>query len=86
MKRLVGERCDLCGGILEARLVDIEFKQDGERIVCENVPADVCVECGEEYLSLSILQAVEAFLARRHRERPERYIPVPVYDLKPVLA
>lgn len=89
MKRmglLAGERCDLCGGVLEARIVDMEFKQNGERVVCESIPADVCVECGEEYLSLQVLQEIEAFLDRRHQERPKQYIPVPVYDLEPVLA
>mgnify|MGYP005837390509 CR=1 FL=1 len=82
MGDLAGELCDLCGGVLRAKVIEMEFIKDGERILCENIPADVCAQCGEKYLSDKVMEGIEKFLERRHQEHPKRYISIPVYEFK----
>ncbi len=53
--------------------------QDSERVLCENIPADVCTQCEEQYFSAEVMEEIERFLQKRRQERPERYIPLPVY-------
>jgi len=71
--------CDFCGGELSPQQVDLEVWERGELTICQGVPADVCSQCGEKYLHARVAQEVERFLAGHEREKPLRYIPVPVY-------
>jgi YgiT-type zinc finger domain-containing protein len=76
--------CDFCGGELRPQRVSLDIWQDGELILCEDVPADVCTQCGEKYLHAKVAQQVECFLAEHRQVKPLRYVPVPVY--RPVLV
>ncbi len=58
MGDLAGELCDLCGGLLRAEIVDMEFTQDGELVMCKGVPADLCTQCGEKYFSTEVMESV----------------------------
>jgi len=78
--------CDFCGGELQPQRVNLNIWQDGELILCEDVPADVCTQCGEKYLHAKVAQQVERFLAEHGQVKPLRYVPVPVYRPVPVLA
>lgn len=79
MGKLAGELCDLCSGVLKAAIVDMEFVRDGQRIVCEDIPADVCVQCGERYISADTMIRIERLLSRPRQVQPRRQIMVPVY-------
>lgn len=45
-----------------------------------NVPADVCVQCGETFFGPEALKAMDAVVADNERE-PDGRIVVPVYSL-----
>ncbi len=42
------ENCPICGGKLENRRVKLDLWVGDSLIVIENVPAEVCMVCGEE--------------------------------------
>ena len=79
---LAGERCDICGGVLEARVTDFEFRRGGRRGVVENIQADVCLQCGEKYISAETMRQIEQTVALA-TSMPVRYLNVPVYKLEP---
>jgi YgiT-type zinc finger domain-containing protein len=52
-------RCPLCGGSLEAGRATLPFVR-GERVITiRDVPAEVCGDCGEAYLSGPVTDAVQ---------------------------
>ncbi len=62
-----------CPGRCEKRINHV-VKYRGEVIVLENVPAEVCSECGEVLLPLSSVEAIEAML--KNPGKPIRTAPV----------
>ena len=73
------DRCDLCGGELKPGGTGLEIWRGEELIVIRDVPADVCQQCHEAYVSADISERLDHFLAEHHRHRPERYLAVPQY-------
>ncbi len=63
-----------CSGQCEERLITHVVKYHGEVIVLENVPAEVCSECGEVLLPLSSVEAIETML--KNPGKPIRTAPV----------
>ncbi|HIC94142.1 MAG TPA: type II toxin-antitoxin system MqsA family antitoxin [Anaerolineae bacterium] len=74
------DRCDLCGGELRPGKTTLEIWRGEELIVIRDVPADVCQQCGEAYISAAVSKRLDRFLEEYHRHRPERYIAVPQYS------
>lgn len=74
------DRCDLCEGELKPGTTTLEIWRGEELIVIKDVPADVCLQCKEAYLSAQVSERLDEFLREYHRHRPERYIAVPQYS------
>lgn len=72
--------CDLCGGELEHKKVNLELHIRKELLICEDLPAEVCNQCGEKYFSAEVSEKIDQFLKKYRKEKPGRYIPVPVYS------
>ena len=75
------DRCDLCGGELKPGKTVLEIWRGGELLVIRDVPADVCQQCNEAYISADISERLDHFLAEHRRYRPERYLAVPQYSV-----
>jgi len=79
MKDIV-DRCDLCGGELEPGKTTLEIWRGEELLVIRDVPADVCQQCDEAYISADVSIRLDHFIDEYHRHRPERYLAVPQYS------
>lgn len=77
--------CDLCGGELEHKKVNLELHIQKELVICEGLPADVCKQCGEKYFSAEISTKIDKFIKKYSKEKPSRYIPIPVFSKDLVL-
>ena len=73
------DRCDLCGGTLQPGQTTLEIWRGDTLLVIKDVPADVCQQCHEAYLSAATSEQLDLFLAEHQQHRPERYIAVPQY-------
>lgn len=71
--------CDLCGGELVPEKTSVELWHGEELLILRDIPAQVCVECGEAYFDPDVSERIDAFLETYHRCRPQRYIPVPEF-------
>ena len=69
--------CSFCGGELEERLVQHEYRWEGRLFVFEEVPARVCRQCGEKYFDARVVKAMER--AVLERLKPKRVMRVPVF-------
>jgi YgiT-type zinc finger domain-containing protein len=58
--------CDFCQGQTKARRVRKHHRHNGRLYVVENVPAEVCQECGERYFHATTLDAIDHLLDGDH--------------------
>ena len=75
-------RCPLCAGELEKKTVTHPQEYRGKIIILENVPAEVCRQCGEVLLRPDVLERVQEVVWSG--VAPKRTTSVPVYDLTEV--
>ena len=52
-------RCYFCKGKIEEKRVRVDFRWGDELVVIEDVPAEVCQQCGEKYFSPEVYKAME---------------------------
>jgi YgiT-type zinc finger domain-containing protein len=71
--------CDICGGARVRSLISYTVFYRGKPIVVENVPADVCQQCGEQYFDPATVAMLQKVVWGK--SKPKRTIKTPVYDL-----
>ena len=71
--------CAVCG-CKQSRLnhVDEVFNVDGEYVLVEHIPAEVCIRCGEQSVSIETSEAVR--LAIKGGAAPARSIQMRVFE------
>lgn len=69
--------CSLCGGEVVVRYIRYTYHWDDELFIFEEVPAGVCVQCGEAYFTADTVKAMEKVVLGK--TKPQRTIRVPVY-------
>lgn len=75
-------RCYYCGGRTDPALVADLYAEHGTYVVVENVPADVCQQCGERYYSPQVTDRLLALTAEARKCPPTgRRTHVLIYDL-----
>lgn len=72
--------CDFCGGELEYKKVNLELHIRKELLICEGLPAEVCKQCGEKYFDAKVSAKIDEFVKKYKKEKPLRYVPVPVFS------
>lgn len=73
------QRCYFCKGKVEARRIR-HVHEWGEQIyILENVPAEVCTQCGEQYFAPETVRRFDAIVEGGEKSR--RKLQVPVYTL-----
>ncbi len=75
-------RCNFCKGSTEERMIRYVQEFDGRVIIIENVPAEVCTQCGEQLIRPEVAEKIQRLVWER--PSPKRKAQVPVYDLTEV--
>lgn len=70
-------RCYFCGGSTALDYVTVENGWGESRALVENVPAQVCQQCGEEYFDAATCRVLDQL--RQHPPRAKRIVQLPVY-------
>jgi len=76
------KKCPLCGGELQAKTVTHPQEYEGRIIILENVPAEVCRQCGEVLIRPDVLEKMQQVVWSA--TTPRRTARIPVYDLAEV--
>jgi YgiT-type zinc finger domain-containing protein len=58
--------CEFCGGHTRQRRVRKQHWFHKKLYVLEEVPAEVCTECGERYFHAQVLDAIDRMLEAEH--------------------
>lgn len=75
-------KCPFCGGKLEEKTITHPQSYRGKIYILENVPAEVCPQCGEVLLHPEVLKKIQQLVWSEIAPRHTRE--VPVYDLAEV--
>ncbi len=70
-------RCVFCGGKLAKRRVTFAYGEAEKHLLIENVPAEVCEQCGEKTYSPDVTDKILEYA--NNDVKPSRTIKVPVY-------
>jgi len=74
--------CNFCKGETEEELIRYVQEYKGVVVIVENVPADVCQQCGEQFIRPEIADKIQRLVW--DAPKPKRTAEVPVYDLADV--
>jgi len=72
-------KCDICGGRREKTDISYNIFYRGRPVIIENVPAEVCQQCGEEYFDPDTVEMLQKVVWSQ--KKPKRTIETPVFDL-----
>jgi len=70
--------CVFCGGKVESRKTTFVYDEDGDYFIIENVPAEVCLRCGEKTYSPEVTD--ELLRLAKRKLAPAKTVQVPVFD------
>ena len=76
--------CSFCGGEVKEEKVELDYRYQGKLFIFKNVPAGVCQQCGEKYLSAKVAKEIERRI--RTKEKWDKTISVPVEVLPEEIA
>ena len=71
--------CTFCGGEVEERRIDYDYRRKGQLLIMRNAPAGVCLQCGEKYFKPDVLKQMDQWyhnIVERH-QKPELVLEVP---------
>ena len=72
-------RCYYCGGEQVEQLTTFVYEDDDQFWVVRNVPALVCIRCGEKEYTQDVTHRV--LTLRKQPPRPREILHVPAYEL-----
>ncbi|MBZ0158586.1 MAG: type II toxin-antitoxin system MqsA family antitoxin [bacterium] len=73
------ERCYFCRGPIVQRRIEHVHRWKGRMFLIKDLPADVCEQCGETYLSPEVMERIDQVVERS--EMATEFISVPVLSL-----
>ena len=68
--------CSFCGGEVKEDKVELDYRYKRKLYIFRNVPAGVCQQCGEKYLTAKVAKEIEQRI--QTKENWEKTISVPV--------
>lgn len=80
-----GDRCSVCGAGLREETITYTQTLGEHLFIVEEVPAQVCPQCGETYLSPDTADALQE-IGRRAASEVKRTVEVPVHGFTPALT
>ena len=70
--------CSFCGGEVKGDKVELDYRYKGDLFVFQNVPAGVCQQCGEKYLTAKVAKEIEHRIQTKKKWDKTISIPVDV--------
>ena len=67
-------KCQICEGQYEQQLIARAYRRDGKVIVVDDVPAEVCKQCGDTLLKPETVELIQSALAEA--DKTKEFAPV----------
>ena len=75
-------KCYFCGGTTEIKNVTVDFRWGNQLFIVENVPVEVCTQCGERYYSAKVSHKLDEIVKKSNSksQKPKRTVEIPVFS------
>jgi len=76
--------CTFCGGEVEGRTIEYDYRRRGQLLVLSNVPAGVCRQCGEKYFLSEVVKRMDVLYHEifDQQKKPERVLEIPAVSFQ----
>jgi YgiT-type zinc finger domain-containing protein len=74
-------KCTVCQNLTERKSIRYTQEFEGELIAVENVPADICTVCGEQYFDPDVVDKLQKII---YLNKPKKKIEVALFDLSEI--
>lgn len=72
-------KCSVCKTKLEARMITYTQELNGKVYVVSGVPASVCLQCGEQYLSPNTVDRIQEVIEKGEQKKLKPIQQIPVF-------
>lgn len=72
-------KCYFCQGKTKIKNVKVDFRWGNKLFVVEDVPVEICSQCGERYYSAEVSKRLDE-LVKKSSQKPQKILEVPVYS------
>lgn len=72
-------KCYFCKGNTKIKNIDVDFRWGDKLFVVQDVPVEVCSQCGERYYSAEVSKKLDE-LVEKSSKKPQKTIEVPVFN------
>ena len=72
-------KCYFCKGKTEIKNVDVDFRWGDKLFVVQDVPVEICTQCGERYYSAEVSKKLDE-LVKKSSQKPQKTLEVPVFN------
>lgn len=72
-------KCYFCQGKTKIKNVDVDFRWGDKLFVVEDVPVEVCSQCGERYYSAEVSKKLDE-LVTKQTPKSQKTLEVPVFN------
>ncbi|MBN1782563.1 type II toxin-antitoxin system MqsA family antitoxin [bacterium] len=73
-------KCVFCGGPVKSKNVTFNYEHNDQMVLIKNVPAEVCLHCGEQMYSPETTDQIISI--SKSPKKPVKTIKVPLYDFQ----
>ncbi len=74
-------KCYFCGGKTIIKKITIDFRWGDKLYVVENVPVEVCEQCGERYYSAKVSKGLDELVKKSAEvKKHQKILEVPVFN------
>ena len=70
------QECWFCRGGIELRRIRHVYEWDQQIYIFENVPAEVCTQCGEQYCTPETIRRIETIVTGKPAGARQQQVPV----------
>lgn len=75
-------KCFFCKGKTKIKNVDVDFRWGDKLFVVQNVPVEICTQCGERYYSAEVSKQLDELVKKQESKssKPKKILEVPVFN------
>lgn len=73
-------KCHFCQGKTKIKNIDVDFRWGDRLYVVQDVPVEVCSQCGEKYYSAAVSKRLDDLVKKSQYKKPPRTLEVPVFN------
>ena len=79
MKHKYGD-CSFCGGEVKSDKVELDYRYKGKLYIFKDVPAGVCQQCSEKYLTAKVAKEIERRIQTKEKWDETILVPVHIFS------